>query len=304
MVKRKTLSAVLAVTVAALALPMTVAGPVGATGSSCIGPGGPVVFSVNNTTVASQTFTFAISLGDWDAGDQVTLTGPALTNLSVRVDSVLVASSPVSPLVYAFPANLPPSSLSTVQFQATAASGTWFLVLCGPETTAPTAHPTQSPVAGANGWNNTDVTVHWNWTDAGHSGIDTNNCPTSTTSSGVGEITLNASCKDQAGNTGTASYLVKVDGFTITNTGLPTASLGHPYLAQLAHSGGIPPVKWKKIGRLPKGLKLTARTGTITGTPKTTGAVPFAVQASFKAKVKRQPAVKHTTSKLFSISVT
>src|SRR5690606_10383328 len=31
--------------------------------------------------------------------------------------------------------------------------------------TAPTASPTAAPPANANGWNNTDVTVAWNWTD-------------------------------------------------------------------------------------------------------------------------------------------
>jgi hypothetical protein len=288
------------------ALPLNLHSPVRATGSSCIKPsaGGPVIFSVNNSTAVSQVYSLAFSSGDWDAGDQVTFIGPAVTNASVSVNSVVVASSSVGTLKYAFPTSLPPSSSSTVQVQATAASGTWLMVVCGPETTAPTAHPTQSPAAGANGWNNTDVTVHWNWTDAGYSGIDTNNCPSSTTSSGVGQITLNASCTDNAGNTGTASHKVMVDGFTITTASLPTALLGHPYLAQLTPSGGTPPVKWKKIGKLPKGLKLNAKTGTITGVPKTTGTVPFGVQASYKAKANGQPVVKHTTSKLLSITVT
>jgi len=78
---------------------------------------------------------------------------------------------------------------------------------------APTASPTQSPAANGAGWNKTDVTVTWNWTDnAGGSGIDTANCTTSSTSSGEGNpITLNANCKDLIGNTGNASYMVKVD---------------------------------------------------------------------------------------------
>jgi parallel beta-helix repeat protein len=81
------------------------------------------------------------------------------------------------------------------------------------DTAAPTASPTQSPVANGAGWNKTDVTVTWNWADnAGGSGIDTANCTTSTTSTGEGNpITLNATCKDLAGNTGNASYAVKVD---------------------------------------------------------------------------------------------
>jgi hypothetical protein len=84
---------------------------------------------------------------------------------------------------------------------------------CNPlDSIPPTAAPTQSPAANGAGWNNTDVTVSWNWTDnAGGSGIDSANCTTSSTSSGEGTLTLNATCKDNAGNTGSASYTVKVD---------------------------------------------------------------------------------------------
>ena len=80
------------------------------------------------------------------------------------------------------------------------------------DTTAPTTAPTQSPAANGAGWNNADVTVAWNWTDnAGGLGIDPANCTTSSTSSGEGVIELIATCKDIAGNTGNASYTVKVD---------------------------------------------------------------------------------------------
>jgi hypothetical protein len=81
------------------------------------------------------------------------------------------------------------------------------------DTHAPTAAPTQVPSANSAGWNRTDVTVNWNWTDpAGGSGIDPANCTTSSGSSGEGAaITLTASCNDLAGNTGSASYVVKVD---------------------------------------------------------------------------------------------
>jgi hypothetical protein len=77
---------------------------------------------------------------------------------------------------------------------------------------APTATPSQNPPANTSGWNNTNVTVNWNWADnTGGSGIDPANCTVSSTSSGEGEIVLNASCKDLAGNTGSASYTIRVD---------------------------------------------------------------------------------------------
>jgi hypothetical protein len=77
---------------------------------------------------------------------------------------------------------------------------------------APTAAPTQFPAANGAGWNSTDVTVTWNWTDnAGGSGIDTANCTFISISSGEGTLPLGATCKDLAGNTGTATRTVKVD---------------------------------------------------------------------------------------------
>jgi hypothetical protein len=81
------------------------------------------------------------------------------------------------------------------------------------DSTAPSASPTQSPAANANGWNSSDVTVSWHWADEiGGSGIDNANCTTTSTSSGEGAaIGLSATCNDLAGNTGSASYTVKVD---------------------------------------------------------------------------------------------
>jgi len=100
------------------------------------------------------------------------------------------------------------------------------------DTTAPVANPTQSPAAAPSGWNNTAVTVSWNWSDpaTGYvSGIDPANCTTSSVSSGSGTINLSATCKDLAGNTGTATYQVKVD---------PTAPTANPSQSPAANGAG------------------------------------------------------------------
>ena len=79
------------------------------------------------------------------------------------------------------------------------------------DTTPPAAAPTASPAANGYGWNNSDVTVSWNWTDA-ESGVDPAHCTTSSTSSGEGaQITLSAGCQDLIGNLGSATYDVAVD---------------------------------------------------------------------------------------------
>lgn len=77
--------------------------------------------------------------------------------------------------------------------------------------TPPVATPTQSPSANAAGWNNTDVTVNWDWADAGK-GVDKSNCTQTSTSSGEGNpLTLTSSCTDLAGNLAEESYDLKVD---------------------------------------------------------------------------------------------
>ena len=89
----------------------------------------------------------------------------------------------------------------------------WFRGTAAPaDSTAPTAAPVASPAPNGAGWNNSDVTVAWNWADeAGGSGINASACTTSSTSSGEGTLTLSATCADNAGNSGSASVTVKVD---------------------------------------------------------------------------------------------
>jgi len=78
--------------------------------------------------------------------------------------------------------------------------------------TPPSASPTQAPAANGAGYTSTDTAVTWNWSDAaGGAGVDATACTTSSTTSGEGSLALTATCKDLAGNTGTASTTVKVD---------------------------------------------------------------------------------------------
>ncbi|MFN8475450.1 MAG: choice-of-anchor Q domain-containing protein [Anaerolineae bacterium] len=91
--------------------------------------------------------------------------------------------------------------------------------------TVPTANPTSSPAANSAGWNNTDVTVTWNWSDAaGGAGLDTTRCPTSSATSGEGSsVTVSADCYDLAGNKGAeTSQSFKIDATKPTLIGAPT----------------------------------------------------------------------------------
>jgi hypothetical protein len=139
--------------------------------------------------------------------------------------TVGAVSYPFTPFGYTY---TPPEEGAIVQNDATPQTLQLVLTCVPPDTTAPTAAPTQDPPANGAGWNNSDVTVTWNWTDTGGSGIDTANCTVSSTSVGEGEITLNATCKDLAGNEGSAEYTVKVDitNPTISGSASPAAVNG------------------------------------------------------------------------------
>ncbi|MFN8483108.1 MAG: choice-of-anchor Q domain-containing protein [Anaerolineae bacterium] len=73
------------------------------------------------------------------------------------------------------------------------------------------ASPTQSPAANSAGWNNTDVTVTWNWRNTAGAVPASADCPATSASSGEGTLTVTGACKDANGSTGAASYTVKVD---------------------------------------------------------------------------------------------
>jgi hypothetical protein len=86
-------------------------------------------------------------------------------------------------------------------------------------------------------------------------------------------------------------------GFSITMpSALPSATHGVPYFTTLTGCGGTPPYRFKKIGKLPKGLKLN-HSGAIYGTPTKAGAYSFGVRMTDKAKPK------HSTTSSFSITV-
>jgi Putative Ig domain len=55
---------------------------------------------------------------------------------------------------------------------------------------------------------------------------------------------------------------------------LPVGTAGHAYRVKLAVRGGVPGLRWAiASGALPRGLRLAAATGTISGTPASAGAV-------------------------------
>ena len=68
----------------------------------------------------------------------------------------------------------------------------------------------------------------------------------------------------------------------LQKTALPSARVGVAYSARLVRIGGLAPFKWTVISaaRLPRGLKLDAKTGRISGVPRRAGTYRFRVQVA------------------------
>jgi len=89
------------------------------------------------------------------------------------------------------------------------------------------------------------------------------------------------------------SIIVTAAPLAVTTTTLPNGTVGIAYNTTLQSSGGTPPVMWAvTVGTLPVGLALNTSTGAITGSPTTTGASSFTVQATDSATPTAQTATQ------------
>jgi len=162
------------------------------------------------TASSDKTWTAALASG------VIQLRSNANANKLVAGESVslnLTATSPSSAASYIWVTQAAQSTDGSSMGNFTREGSDPTVTITGSsDTTAPTAFPTQSPAANANGWNNTNVTITWNWSDnEGGSGIDASNCTLTTEVTTEGTSTVTAYCKDMTGNTGSASYTVKID---------------------------------------------------------------------------------------------
>jgi hypothetical protein len=92
--------------------------------------------------------------------------------------------------------------------------------------------------------------------------------------SAVGTATVNVTVTDagkpQQSASATLSLTVSTatqNGLAITTTSLPSGTIGAPYTAPIAVSGGNSPFNFSATG-LPSGLSINSATGTISGTPQ------------------------------------
>lgn len=86
---------------------------------------------------------------------------------------------------------------------------------------------------------------------------------------------------DSAGQQSTVPANLRIAARLAIRTGrLPAASLGSAYRARLATRGGLAPKLWRvSRGALPRGIRLNAANGTLTGTPRQAGVFRITVEA-------------------------
>ena len=88
----------------------------------------------------------------------------------------------------------------------------------------------------------------------------------------------------------------------VTNSTLPTGSVGASYTATLSARGGKAPYHWSlDSGSLPAGLTLQPRTGVISGKPTATQTATFTVEVT-DTRTTTQPQTQNIAWKVLSIS--
>ena len=121
------------------------------------------------------------------------------------------------------------------------------------------------------------------------------------TSAQAGTFQFGFIASNGEGSDATQFFTLTVGALQITTTSLPDVTLGTPYSYQLASAGGLPPVKWKKVGTLPKGLKLSS-SGLLSGTvlAKKVPAGPYSVTVTVSDSTKK---AHETATKTFSLQI-
>jgi hypothetical protein len=94
----------------------------------------------------------------------------------------------------------------------------------------------------------------------------------------AGTYTIAAHIVDRTGAASNLQVrLVVKPRLAIKTAKLPAAAAGRGYRAQLGARGGVGPLEWSATG-LPSGLKLSARSGSLTGTPHGAGTLRVTVR--------------------------
>lgn len=96
------------------------------------------------------------------------------------------------------------------------------------------------------------------------------------TSTGTFGFTILVSDSTLSSDIHPLSITIAPGPLVITTTTLPSGSVGNPYSATIAATGGTTPYTWNiSVGTLPSGLSFNPSTGTVSGTPTGSGTTNF-----------------------------
>lgn len=97
----------------------------------------------------------------------------------------------------------------------------------------------------------------------------------------AGTFGLTFAITDSAGQRATVPTSVRIASqLAITTARLPGASVGAAYRARLTSRGGLAPKQWRLArGALPRGIRLDARTGALSGAARAAGVFRFTIEA-------------------------
>jgi hypothetical protein len=120
--------------------------------------------------------------------------------------------------------------------------------------------------------------------------LDTTTGTISGTPRAAGNFAFGLTATDAEGRVATVSAALNVARrLAIKTLRLKAAKLARTYRAKLATVGGVQPLRWAVLrGKLPLGIRLSQRLGTLVGTPRRTGTFRLLVQARDALGVKSQ----------------
>ena len=81
----------------------------------------------------------------------------------------------------------------------------------------------------------------------------------------------------------------------ITTANLPSATAGTSYRAQLRAVGGLAPKRWRLVGAVPAGMRLSA-TGVLSGSPRQAGTYRITIQARDRLGARSTKTLRFTVS--------
>jgi hypothetical protein len=111
-----------------------------------------------------------------------------------------------------------------------------------------------------------------------------------------GAFTLTFAVTDSAGQRITVPASLRIASqLSIMTARLPSATVGATYRARLASGGGLAPTQWRLVrGSLPRGIRLDARTGVLSGTTRAAGVFRLSLEVRDRLGARSTKALRLT----------